>query len=248
MRKNILITGASSGLGEGMAREFAAMGRNLALCARRIETLETLKTELLAANPGITVHIRALDVDNHAQVFEVFRAFQQDFGTLDRIIVNAGVAHGAKVGTGRFTENAKTAQTNFVSALAQCEAAVEILREQNAGHLVTVSSLSAMRGLPGSIAVYAATKSGLAALTEGIRVDMLNKPIKVTTLYPGYILTPLNEEIKNAPFRVDVTTGCKAMVKAIEREPDEACVPGWPWTPLAWLMKRLPLRVIAKMS
>ena len=248
MRKNILITGASSGLGEAMAREFAAMGRNLALCARRVETLDALKAELTVAHPDVTIITRALDVNNHAQVFEVFENCRQEMGTLDRIIVNAGVAHGAKRGTGGFAENLKTAETNFVAALAQCEAAVTVFREQNAGHLVTISSMSAFRGLPGSVAVYAATKSALASLTEGIRMDMLNKPVKVTTLYPGYILTPLNEEIKNAPFRVDVKTGGKALVKAIEQEVDEACIPRWPWTPLSWLMKRLPLSMMAKMA
>ncbi|MDX1497609.1 MAG: SDR family oxidoreductase [Salinisphaeraceae bacterium] len=248
MRTNILITGASSGLGAGMAREFAAKGHNLALCSRRLETLEALKQELLAAHPDIQIYTRSLDVDNHEQVFEVFRAFQQDMGNIDRIIVNAGVAHGAKVGTGQFEENRKTAVTNFVSALAQCEAAVEIFREQNHGHLVAISSLSAMRGLPGSIAVYAATKAGLALLAEGIRADLLNTPIKVTTIYPGYILTPLNEHIKNAPFRVDVETGCKAMVKAIDKEPDEACVPPWPWKPLSYVMKWMPLKQVAKMA
>ena len=125
---------------------------------------------------------------------------------------------------------------------------MEIFRKKNDGHLVVVSSVSAMRGLPGSIAVYAATKAGVAALAEGIRIDVLRRPINVTTLYPGYILTPINEEVKNAPFRVDVKTGCKAMVKAIEKESNEAFIPGWPWTPLAWLMKRLPLRIVARMA
>src|SRR4051812_1614140 len=90
-RRNILITGASSGLGAGMAREFAARGRNLALCARRTDRLEILKAELLAAHPGITVSLRALDVNDHAQVFEVFREFAVEFGSLDRVIVNAGM-------------------------------------------------------------------------------------------------------------------------------------------------------------
>ena len=68
-RTNILITGASSGLGRGMALEFAKMGRNLALCARRIDRVEALRDELLAINPNIKVFVRALDVDNHEQVF-----------------------------------------------------------------------------------------------------------------------------------------------------------------------------------
>jgi NADP-dependent 3-hydroxy acid dehydrogenase YdfG len=96
IRQNILITGASSGLGKGMAIEFAKMGRNLALCARRVENLEALKQELLGINPDIKVFIRSLDVDNHDQVFEVIKAFAEDLGSLDRIIINAGIGKGPK--------------------------------------------------------------------------------------------------------------------------------------------------------
>jgi short-subunit dehydrogenase len=248
MRKNILITGASSGLGEGMAREFAKLGRNLALCARRVERLEVLKSELLAAYPGIQVSIRSLDVTNYDQVFEVFRAFRDEFVTLDRIIVNAGIGKGQPVGTGYFRANRQTAETNFVAALAQCEAAVEIFRKQKAGHLVTISSMSALRGMRGNVTTYAASKAALATLTEGIRSDLMRTPIKVSTIYPGYIRSEINEKVKNTPFIVDTETGCKAMVEAIEREPTEAYVPRWPWSALGFFMKRLPLSALARMT
>lgn len=248
MRKNILITGASSGLGEGMAREFAARGRNLALCARRTERLDALKAELLAKHPGIQVSVRALDVNDHAQVFSVFDAFAQELGSLDRIIVNAGVGQGKRVGTGHFATNVQTAQTNFIAAIAQCEAAVGILRKQAQGHLVTISSMSAMRGLPKHLTVYAATKAGLATLTEGIRAELLGTPIKVSTIYPGYIHTELNAGAKKLPFAVDSITGCRALVKAIEREPVKAYVPGWPWGVVGFLMRHLPLPLIVKMT
>jgi short-subunit dehydrogenase len=146
VRQNILITGASSGLGAGMAREFARRGRNLALCARRTERLDTLRDELLAQYPDLKISVRALDVMDFDQVFEVFRQFRDDLGSLDRVIVNAGIGKGKPVGTGYFWANRQTAETNFVAALAQCEAALEIMRAQHSGHLVTISSVSAVRG------------------------------------------------------------------------------------------------------
>jgi short-subunit dehydrogenase len=246
LRKNILITGASSGLGEGMAREFAKLGRNLALCARRTERLEKLRDELKKTCPGVRVELRSLDVTNYEQVFEVFRAFQGDFGQLDRIIVNAGIGKGQPIGTGYFWANRQTAETNFVAALAQCEAAVEIFRKQNAGHLVTVSSISAMRGMRRNVTTYAATKAGLASLSEGIRADLWGTPIKVSTIYPGYIRSEINEKVKNTPFIVDTETGCREMVRAIEQEKDESFVPRWPWAVVGFLMKRAPLRAIAR--
>ncbi|MCC1497382.1 SDR family oxidoreductase [Alcanivorax sp. 1008] len=248
MRKTILITGASSGLGRGMAREFAAMGRNLALCARRTDRLEELKLELESKHPGIKVSIKALDVLNYDQVFEVFREFREEFSGIDRIIVNAGMGKGQPLGTGYFWANRQTAETNFVAALAQCEAAMEIFRAQNDGHLVMISSMSAMRGMPKNLTTYAATKAGVASLTEGIRAEMIGKPIKVSTIYPGYIRSEINEKVKNTPFMVDTETGCRLLVKAIEKESAEASVPRWPWAVMGFLMRNMPLKMISRMS
>lgn len=248
VRQNILITGASSGLGRGMAREFAAMGRNLALCARRVDRLEELKQELEQAHPEIKVAIRALDVNDYDAVFETFKAFRDDLGSLDRVIVNAGMGKGQPVGTGYFWANRQTAETNFVAALAQCEAAMEIFREQNSGHLVMISSMSAMRGMPKNLTTYAATKTGVAALTEGIRCEMIGRPIEVSTIYPGYIRSEINEKVKNTPFMVDTETGCRLLAKAIEKEPAEANVPAWPWNVLGFAMRHMPLSWVRKMS
>ncbi len=248
MRKNILITGASSGLGKGMACEFAKMGRNLALCARRMEKLEELKSELLAINPDIKVSIMPLDVDDHEQVFDVFKAFKAEFGQIDRIIVNAGIGRGAAIGTGYFYANRQTAMTNFVSALAQCEAAMEIFREQNAGHLVNISSISAMRGARRALNVYAASKAALSSLSEGLRIETLGTPIKVSTLHPGFIRSDINKKVKKVPFIVDTETGVKAMVKAIEKEGGNSYMPIWPWAFMRFLMKIAPLSALKKMA
>jgi short-subunit dehydrogenase len=248
LRQTILITGASSGLGEGMARAFAAKGRHLALCARRVDRLLALKAELEASYPGVKVSVRPLDVNDHAQVFAVFKAFQAEFGQIDRVIVNAGLGKGQPIGKGRFDANLQTAQTNFIAALAQCEAAVEIFRAQHSGHLVSISSMSAMRGLPRNLTTYAATKAGLAALTEGIRVELLRTPIKVSTIFPGYIETELSSKSARTPLMVDTATGCRALVAAIEREPATACVPWWPWTLVGFFMRHAPLSWVAKMA
>jgi short-subunit dehydrogenase len=249
MRRTILITGASSGLGEGMARELAARGRDLALCARRLDRLESLRRELLSRHEGIRVSIKALDVNVHEQVFAVFGELAAELGGLDRVIVNAGVGKGQPVGTGNFFPvNLKTAQTNFVAALAQCEAAVEIFRRQDRGHLVMMSSVSAMRGLPRNLTTYAATKAGVAALAEGLRADLIKTPIRVTTIFPGYIRSEMTDTAPNARFIVDTKTGCRALVAAIEREPAEAVVPSWPWWPISVLMRHIPLKWVAKMG
>jgi short-subunit dehydrogenase len=247
-RRNILITGASSGLGYTMAKLYAAQGRNLALCARRVDKLEELKAEIAASNPDVKVSVRSLDVNDHDQVFEVFKAFEQDLGHIDRVIVNAGMGKGASLGTGYFHANKQTAITNFVSAIAQCEAALEIFRKQNHGHLVTISSMSAVRGFRRALTVYAATKAAVTSLTEGIRIDLLDTPIKATTIHPGFIRSEINEKVKKVPFIVDTETGCKAILKAIEKEGANYYVPVWPWAIMCRLMRFAPLRMLAKMS
>lgn len=244
-RANILITGASSGLGAGMAREFAARGRNLALCARGIEQLEQLRDELLRAHPGITVAVTQLDVNNHDQVFTVFHQFSQELGGLDRVIVNAGISQGQPIGTGHFGTNLAIAQTNFVAALAQCEAAMEIFRARGRGHLVVISSVAGLRGMP-ALQTYSATKAGVATLAEAIRADTLATPINVTTVYPGYIESSIGGSDEEKPFRVSTEKGVRAIVRAIEREPAQAKVPAWPWVPIGFALRRLPLRLIAK--
>ena len=248
MRKNILITGASSGLGKGMAKEFAKQGCNLALCARRFELLEQLKSELEQINPNITISIKVLDVNDHEQVFSVFNAFKDELNGLDRVIINAGMGKGASIGTGYFNANKQTAQTNFMAALAQAEAAMEIFRAQNHGHLVTISSISAVRGFRRAMTVYAATKAAITSLSEGIRIDVMHTPIKVSCVHPGFIRSEINEKVKTVPFIVDTETGCKALIKAINKEKANSFVPSWPWAFLHWVLRIAPLSTIRKMS
>ena len=228
-----------------MARQFAARGRDLALCARRTERLEELRIEILAAHPGVTVAIRRLDVDDHDTVSPVFAELAAELGGLDRVIVNAGLGKGAKVGTGYFHANAETATTNFVSALAQCEAAMEQFRAANAGHLVMISSMSAYRALPGTLSTYAASKMAAAGLANGIRMDVWNTPISVTTLYPGYIRSEMSDGASgNTPLMATTEKGVKGIIRAMEREPANAAVPAWPWKTLGLVMRYAPDRVI----
>lgn len=247
MKKTILITGASSGIGAGMAREFAQMGYNLAICARRLERLQTLKQEL-ESQFGIRVIAKTLDVTSYDQVFQVFHEFKQDFGKIDRIIVNAGVGEGRRIGKGNFAINKATVETNFISALAQCEAAVEIFREQNSGHLVMISSMSAIRGMPKHLTAYGASKAAVAHLAEGIRAELIDTPIQVTTIFPGYIRTEINEGAKKLPFEVDEKTGSRLLAAEIEKAPIKAYVPKWPWLPLGLAMKVLPLKLVNKLG
>ncbi|MET0702548.1 MAG: SDR family oxidoreductase [Mycobacterium sp.] len=241
-RQKILITGASSGLGAGMARAFAALGRDVALCARRIEHLEALKAEIDQRHPNVTVAIAALDVNDHEQVPKVFGELADALGGIDRIIVNAGIGKGARLGSGKLWANKATIETNLVAALVQIETALEMFHRTGSGHLVLISSILGNKGVPGVKAAYAASKAGVSSLGESLRAEYAKGPIKVTVLEPGYIESEMTAKSASTQLMVDNETGVKALVAAIERERGRAVVPSWPWVPLVALLRVLPPR------
>ncbi len=190
-----------------------------------------------------------MDVTDDDAVFDVVHGFAADFGRLDRIIINAGLGKGARLGTGRHYANRQTAMTNFIGALAQAEAAMEVFREQGDGHLVFMSSVSAMRGMPRALTTYAATKAAVASMAEGLRSEMEatdDLDVTVTTIFPGYIRSEMNAYVASAPFMVDTEPGVRAIVRAIEDRRATAFVPRWPWRPLGAVIKHAPLRVVRR--
>lgn len=243
-RHTILITGASSGLGEGMARRWAAQGKDLALCARRLDNLEALRAELLAASPGIRVEVRSLDVSDAQAVRTVFTELDATLGGIDRWVLNAGLGKGAGVGTGKAHANIETATVNALGTLHQAEVAMELLRARGEGHLVFISSVASMRGMPKAQTSYAASKAFVSTLAQGIHAELRNagSDIVVTTIRPGYIETAINRAVKTK-LKVDLDTGCDALVAAIDAEPVVADVPRWPWLPLGKVMTHLPEQV-----
>lgn len=243
----VLVTGASSGLGEEMARQFAALGYDLALSARRTDRLNALADEIRIST-GRRVETAVLDVTDSGAVASVFHEFAQKFGAIDRVVVNAGIGEGAPLGTGRSDANMATAMTNFVGALAQTEAALEIFRRQGRGHLVLISSMSALRGMRRSMTTYAATKAGLASLAEGLRSENI-RGLDVSVIHPGYIRSEMNAHVEQKTrFMVDTETGVRAMVEAIEKRRTKAYVPAWPWVPIGIAMKILPLQVVRRLT
>jgi NAD(P)-dependent dehydrogenase (short-subunit alcohol dehydrogenase family) len=251
VRQRVFITGASTGLGRGMAREFAARGRDLALVARRLDLLEELREELREVHPGIRVVIGRLDVDDHEAVARVVPELAAELGGIDRFIANAGLGKGAPVGTGRARPNRQVLVTNVLGTHACCEAAVELFRAQGSGHLVVVSSVAGVRGMGGTRTAYATSKAAGAVLAEGIRADLLGdratRAIRVTTIHPGFIETDINVG-RRGPLTVDLDTGVRALTAAIEREPVRAYVPEWPWRPVAGLLRVLPLPVVRTLA
>lgn len=231
-----------------MARSFAALGRDLALCARRTDRLDELKAELSQQYPDIKIVVAALDVNDHEQVPKVFGELSDELGGIDRIVVNAGIGKGAKLGSGKLWANKATIETNLVAALVQIETALEMFAKRGSGHLVLISSVLGAKGVPGVKAAYAASKAGLRSLGESLRAEYAQGPIKVSVIEPGYIESEMTAKSTSTMFMVDNATGVKSLVEAIEREPGRAAVPRWPWAPLVQLMRVMPLRLTKRFA
>lgn len=239
-RQKILITGASSGLGAGMARQFAAKGRDLALCARRTDRLDELKAELADRHPYIKVAVAALDVNDHEAVPRVFGELSEELGGIDRVIVNAGIGKGWPLGEGKPWANKATIETNLIAGLVQIETALEMFKKSGSGHLVLISSVLGNTGVPGGKAAYCASKAGMTSLGESLRAEYDKGPIRVTVIEPGYIESEMTARSATTMLMVDNETGVRAMVEAIEKEKGRAVVPRWPWAPLTQVLRLLP--------
>lgn len=245
MQKTVLITGASSGIGAALAKEFAARGYDAALSARRIANLTTLAHEIQQQWPQRKVHTAALDVTDYEAVFAQVAAAQAALGSLGIVVVNAGLDSGGRVGTGRFGADRAVIETNVLGAMATCDSAIAAFRRQGRGQLVVISSVAAFRGLPGS-AAYSASKAAIATFADAIRAEVSGTSIKVTTLYPGFIDTPMNARLKSRPFLIDVTKGAHLIANLIERGVQSATVPAFPWSVVARLLAVLPTRALAR--
>jgi short-subunit dehydrogenase len=247
MSRAALITGASSGIGHGLAHEFARRGYELGLCARRGDALQELREDILRHNPTRRVEIRELDVTDYEAVPAVVEELAAALDGLDLVIANAGVGASGAVGHGHARADRAVIETNMLGAMATIDAAVALFLRQGRGQIVAISSVAAFRGLSGS-ASYSASKAGIAVYTDAVRAELHGTPIKVTTLYPGYIDTPLNQDIERRPFLIDLDKGAALIADKIERGVNSSTIPVYPWGVVSRLLRSAPTALIAKMA
>ena len=243
MAKSIFITGASSGLGEAIAVEFARRGYAIAIAARRIERIETLADRLRKEGAAAVLPV-ALDVTDFASIDAALERAAREFGRLDVVVANAGVGYSLPVGRGKFEQVRQTIDTNLTGAIATLEFALPRLRAQGGGQLVAITSVAGSRGMP-FMGAYSAAKAGLHRYVQALRAEVKHEPIVVTELAPGYIDTDMNRGVKSRPFVIPLEKGGAILARMIERGVGHRYVPVWPWTIVVPLMKLLPARVLA---
>jgi NAD(P)-dependent dehydrogenase (short-subunit alcohol dehydrogenase family) len=243
--KTVFITGASSGIGRALALELARRGHDLFLTARRLDALEELRAEIATADQARRVEVRELDVTDDRDVAAAIFEAKEALGRCDIVVANAGLSNSGWVGEDSFERARAIVETNLIGAIATIDAAVALFRRQGGGQIVGVTSVAGERGLPGS-ASYSASKAGLARYLEGVRAETYSEPISVTTISPGYIDTPINQDVKSRPFLIDVDSGARTIADLIARQVRYATVPRFPWTVLAPLLRVLPTSVLVR--
>jgi short-subunit dehydrogenase len=229
--KVIFLTGASSGIGEALALAMAKRGATLGLVARREELLREV-AEKCEQNGGKTRYF-AVDVTDAKAVAEAAKSLRNEFGKIDVLIANAGVG-GNNSETRNFNHEAvaKVININLLGAVNAVSAVLPSMLENKSGQLVAVSSLAGFRGLPKS-AAYSASKAGMTAFFESVRLDVRKSGVAVTIIQPGFIKTPLTSGRENKmPFIMELDDSIPLFLRAIEKRKKFAAFP-WQLASLA---------------
>lgn len=238
----VFITGASSGIGAALAAHYAARGAQLGLVARRADALADVARGL----PGSPA-LYAADVADARAMQEAAREFMARYGLPDIVVANAGVS------VGTLTEHPEDVEvfervmrTNVVGLAATFQPFVAPLREARRGRLVGIASVAGMRGLPGAGA-YSASKAAAITYLEALRIELRPHGVKVVTVCPGYVVTPMTAVNKyRMPFILPADVAARRISRVIDAGRAYAVVP-WQMALVARAMKLMPNAVFDRL-
>jgi len=217
----VFLTGASSGIGEALARLYAARGATLGLVARRAELLERLKASL--ATPCETY---ARDVRDLGAMRSAAEAFIARHGVPDIVIANAGVSYGTLTQIEEDVETFReTLEINVMGIVHTFHPFIDRMKARGNGTLAGIASVAGFRGLPGASA-YSASKAAAIRYMEALRIELRRSGVKVTAVCPGFIATPMTA--KNPypmPFLIDADEAARLIARAIDARKGYAVIP-----------------------
>jgi short-subunit dehydrogenase len=226
-----VVTGASSGIGRALARALAAEGAKVGLVARRKEQLEALAGEVAAA--GGTAAVAAADVGDREQVQAAVEEVRHHLGPIDLMVANAGVGAPTLIDPLNVGDIEKMFRVNVLGVVYAIDAVLPEMLRRRSGHVAAVSSLAAYKGLPGESG-YCASKAAVNTFLEGLRIQLRGRGVTVTTVCPGFVLTPMTEiNDFDMPWLLQPDEAARRIVRALRRK---KVVYNFPW-PTTLLMK-----------
>jgi hypothetical protein len=240
--KRIFITGASSGIGEGLARHYGTAGAVVGLVARRAAVLETLARDL--AEAGARPLVYPADVADTGAMRRACEGFLADAGGADLVVANAGVGIRSALKDGNAEDVARLMQVNVVGVTNTIVPFVPAMLRQDQGVLCAVSSMAGHRALPGR-AAYSASKAAVITFMDGLRMDLHGTGVHAMTICPGFVRTPMTEGIKKMPFLVELDDAVRLMVEAIETRRDTFTFP-WQMNLLRPVFRHAPEWLVRK--
>lgn len=196
--KAVIVTGASSGIGETTARLLASQGAHVIIGARRMERLEALASDIRAR--GGSVAVQQLDVTELGQMQAIIELTQSRFGRLDAIVNNAGVMPLSPLEALKIEEWNRMIDVNIRGVLHGIAAGLPVMQNQGFGHFINVASIGAYSVSP-TAAVYCATKYAVRAITDGLRQEVAGQGVRVTLISPGVTESELAESITDNDAR-----------------------------------------------
>jgi short-subunit dehydrogenase len=235
--KIVLVTGASSGIGEALAGEFGRRGASVGLLARREEVLVEVARKIEAAG-GRAISV-ACDVRDAEAVRAATLRVSEHFGRIDVLVANAGIGEITLARKFDIEVVTQVFSVNVLGAMNSVAAVLPEMLARGAGQIVGISSLAAFRGFPGSGA-YCASKAALSTFFESLRAELRPRGIYVTTIHPGFIDTPMTRgRNQKMPFLQDAEQAARQMIRAIEARRRTYAFP-WQLATIARLGKLIP--------
>lgn len=193
MSRTVFITGASSGIGKACTEVLAKEGHRLLLCARRLDRLEQLRNELLSQHAGLDIHIFELDVRDRQAVEQAINSLPEAWKSIDVLINNAGLSQGLDpIQDGDTDDWDRMVDTNIKGLLYVTRATLPLLEKSENAHIVNIGSIAGKEVYPNGN-VYCATKHAVDALNKAMRIDLLQKGIRVSAINPGMVETEFSE-------------------------------------------------------
>lgn len=235
--KVVLITGASSGIGQGIGVELARRGASVGLLARRRDVLEQIAGEIRQAG-GRALALPA-DVTNAEAMRAAAHELRREFGPIDLLIANAGISVNTFVPDLCEKKIAELINVNVIGVVNSVSSVLRQMVDQGSGHLVVNSSLAAYRGLPKS-AAYCASKAAISSFFEALRIDLKGSGVDVTIIHPGFVKTSLITNITRTPYVMEVDHAVQKIVRAIEKRKKGYSFP-WQLATIARACKLLPI-------